>query len=46
VDEAYRSLAASAKELGIAELREPAGDGGSFLLADPDRNWWEIASPN
>ena len=46
LDEAYRWFAASGKELGVAELREPRSDGASFLLADPDRNWWEIVSPN
>ena len=46
VDEAYRWLAASGKEAGMSELREPRSDGVSFLLSDPARNWWEIASPN
>jgi catechol 2,3-dioxygenase-like lactoylglutathione lyase family enzyme len=45
VDEAYRRFASSGQELGVTDLREPAGN-GSFLLADPDKNWWEIASPN
>jgi catechol-2,3-dioxygenase len=48
VDDAHRSFGASGKELGITELREVTRDGAraSFLLSDPDRNWWEIASPN
>jgi len=48
VDEAYRRLAVAGKELGITDLREPQSSGAScsFLLRDPDRNWWEIASPN
>ena len=47
VDEAYRQFAGSAKELGMSELREPQSNGlaASFLLSDPDRNWWEITSP-
>lgn len=48
VSEAYRRLAASGKELGVTELCEPQSSGSfsSFLLRDPDRNWWEISSPN
>jgi len=48
VEEAHRSFAASAKDLGVTELRDVTRDGArtSFLLSDPDRNWWEIAAPN
>lgn len=48
VAEAYRWLAACGKGLGVTELYEPQGSGAfcSFLLRDPDRNYWEISSPN
>jgi catechol 2,3-dioxygenase-like lactoylglutathione lyase family enzyme len=48
VEEAYRRLAVSGKELGVTELRAPTSDGSaaSFLLSDPDRNWWELVSAN
>jgi len=48
VSEAYRRLAESGRKLGVAELCEPQGGGAScsFLLRDPDRNWWEISSPH
>jgi catechol 2,3-dioxygenase-like lactoylglutathione lyase family enzyme len=48
VEEAHRSFAASGKEIGVTELGDLKRDGArsSFLLRDPDRNWWEIASPN
>jgi len=36
----------SGKGLGITELRDLHVDGSvaSFLLSDPDRNWWEVSS--
>lgn len=48
VAEAYRWLADSGRKLGITEFRKLETDGpvASFLLSDPDGNWWEISSPN
>lgn len=48
VDQAHRSFAASGKEIGVTELGAVTRDGAraAFLLSDPDKNWWEIASPN
>jgi catechol-2,3-dioxygenase len=48
IEEAHRSFAASAKEIGITELRQITRNGArvSFLLSDPNRHWWEIVSPN
>ena len=48
VAEGYRWLAKSGKEVGVTELCELQSDGAgcSFLIKDPDRNWWEISSPN
>ncbi|HEY1371250.1 MAG TPA: VOC family protein [Candidatus Binatia bacterium] len=48
VEEAHGKLAATGKDLGLTELRDITRDGGrtSFLLSDPGRNWWEIASSN
>jgi hypothetical protein len=33
--------------LGVTELGEigEAGGAASFILSDPDRNWWEVSSP-
>ena len=47
VAEGYRWLAKSGNEIGVTELCELQSDGPawSFLLKDPDRNWWEISSP-
>lgn len=45
---AHRAFAVSAADIGITELG-PLNENGahaSFLLRDPDRNWWEIASPH
>ncbi|MFQ5540007.1 MAG: VOC family protein [Candidatus Binatia bacterium] len=46
VAEAHRWLAGSGKGLGVTELRELRTDGpaASFLLSDPDKNWWEVSS--
>jgi hypothetical protein len=40
-------LEESAKEVGLTGLTEPEEKDGavSFLLSDPDSNWWEIKSP-
>ncbi|HEY6198639.1 MAG TPA: VOC family protein, partial [Candidatus Binatia bacterium] len=48
VEETHRKLAATGKDLGLTELRDVTRDSGrvSFLLSDPGRNWWEIASSN
>lgn len=48
VTDAHRWFSESARELGVTELRdiETQGPASSFLLSDPDRNWWEISSPN
>lgn len=48
VAEGYRWLAKSGSELGVAELCGLESDGPvcSFLFSDPDRNWWEVSSPN
>lgn len=47
VEEAQRWLKESGKEAGITDLTEIIDRNGavSFLLSDPDSNWWEIASP-
>ena len=47
VEEAQRWLKESGKEAGITGLTEISDRNGvvSFLLSDPDSNWWEIASP-
>ena len=45
VEEAHDRLARS-PELGVTELRDLETESGrtSFLMADPDHNWWEIAA--
>ena len=45
---AHRWLAEAGKGLGVTELRELEANGSvsSFLLSDPDTNWWEVSSPN
>ena len=45
---AHHWLKASTKELGVSELADlqTAGSVSSFLVADPDNNWWEVTSPN
>ena len=47
VEEAQRWLKESGKEAGITGLTEISERNGvvSFMLSDPDSNWWEIASP-
>jgi catechol 2,3-dioxygenase-like lactoylglutathione lyase family enzyme len=47
VSEAHRWLRESGKEVGLTGLTEPEERGGvvSFMLSDPDKNWWEITSP-
>jgi catechol 2,3-dioxygenase-like lactoylglutathione lyase family enzyme len=48
VAEARDWLKASQTELGVTELRdlETGPSVSSFLLSDPDNNWWEVTSPN
>jgi catechol 2,3-dioxygenase-like lactoylglutathione lyase family enzyme len=45
---AHDWLKASAKERGISELAgvQTSGLVSSFLVGDPDNNWWEVTSPN
>jgi catechol 2,3-dioxygenase-like lactoylglutathione lyase family enzyme len=47
VAEAHRWLMTTGAELGVTELGaiEERGGAASFILSDPDRNWWEITSP-
>jgi len=47
VAETHHWLKECGNELGVTELREIEETNGSvsFLLSDPDRNWWEISSP-
>jgi catechol 2,3-dioxygenase-like lactoylglutathione lyase family enzyme len=47
VTDAHRWLKECGDELGVTELEEirESDDSVSFLLSDPDRNWWEISSP-
>ena len=42
--EAHRWLAQAGPDLGVTGLREIKSDGerSSFLLCDPDENWWEL----
>lgn len=48
VARAHERLTGSEKTLGISELRplQVTGSTASFLLSDPDQNWWEVSSPN
>lgn len=48
VAQAHRWLSGSGKDTGVAELRpvQSNGSASSFLLSDPDNNWWEVTSPN
>ena len=48
VREAHDWLKTSAKECGAAELHDvqTSGSVSSFLVSDPDNNWWEVTSPN
>ena len=45
---AHDWLKASAKERGVSELADvqTSGSASSFLVGDPDNNWWEVTSPN
>jgi catechol 2,3-dioxygenase-like lactoylglutathione lyase family enzyme len=47
VTAAHGWLKESGASLGVTELGELEERGGaiSFMLSDPDRNWWEITSP-
>jgi predicted lactoylglutathione lyase len=48
VAKAHAGLKDSAKQSGLSELRDVQRDGPvtSFLLSDPDNNWWEVISRN
>lgn len=48
VAQAHERFTGSEKALGISELRPLQANGSitSFLLSDPDQNWWEVSSPN
>jgi len=48
VTNAHRWLMESGQEFGTREVGEiqSQGNGSSFLIRDPDRNCWEISSPN
>jgi predicted lactoylglutathione lyase len=45
---AHDWLRVSTKEHGVSELTEVQNSGSvsSFLVSDPDNNWWEVTSPN
>jgi catechol 2,3-dioxygenase-like lactoylglutathione lyase family enzyme len=47
VAQAHHQLRESCESVGITDLGEirERGNAVSFLLCDPDRNWWEVASP-
>jgi len=46
LEAAHRRLAEHGHAFGMSELHdiETNGDVSSFLIGDPDRNWWEIAA--
>jgi catechol 2,3-dioxygenase-like lactoylglutathione lyase family enzyme len=46
VAESHQWLRESGKEVGITGLTEPMNQGRavSFMLSDPDNNWWEITT--
>lgn len=46
VEAAHREFAATGKEAGITALDDLQRHAGtvSFMLSDPDRNWWEITA--
>jgi catechol 2,3-dioxygenase-like lactoylglutathione lyase family enzyme len=48
VAQAHDCLKASQTELGVSDLGElqTTGSVSSFLVSDPDSNWWEVTSPN
>lgn len=48
VEESHLWLKRSGSELGVKEVGPVWANGRacSFLLRDPDNNWWEIASPD
>ncbi|HEX2226628.1 MAG TPA: VOC family protein [Candidatus Binatia bacterium] len=45
--DAHRRLKHGGAQVGVTELKgiTENGESVSFLLSDPDRNWWEISSP-
>jgi predicted lactoylglutathione lyase len=48
VEKTHEWLNVARTELGVSELGDVQTHGSvtSFLLADPDHNWWEVTSPN
>jgi catechol-2,3-dioxygenase len=46
VEEAHADFTANAADYGLKEIGDVriGGDGASFIIADLDRNWWEIAN--
>jgi len=48
VGKAHEWLKTSLKEHGVSELSDvqTSGSVSSFLVSDPDNNWWEVTSPN
>jgi len=48
VANAHDWLQRSQAELGVSELSDVQTNGSvsSFLVSDPDNNWWEVTSPN
>jgi hypothetical protein len=45
---AHDWLEVTPKEHGVSELGavQTSGSVSSFLVSDPDNNWWEVTSPN
>jgi catechol 2,3-dioxygenase-like lactoylglutathione lyase family enzyme len=42
---AHRHLAGAGKDLGVTQLSQLNENGAaSFLLSDPDKNWWEVVA--
>jgi catechol 2,3-dioxygenase-like lactoylglutathione lyase family enzyme len=48
VGKSHEWLSASRTELGVSDLGnvQTSGSVASFLVADPDNNWWEVTTPN
>jgi catechol 2,3-dioxygenase-like lactoylglutathione lyase family enzyme len=48
VGKAHERLKSARAELGVSDLGEMQARGSvsSFLVSDPDNNWWEVTSPN
>ena len=42
---AHRHLAGAGNDLGVTQLSQLNENGAaSFLLSDPDKNWWEVVA--